>query len=349
MKYWTLAIVGICLIIIFGYVLIGVKNTSLKVSKKNILLPTSAQVAVKETDLSINRLRQQQYLGSELIIEKSLPDGLNYHQYIVSYLSYNLKIFALLTIPLTTQPNGGWPAILFDHGYIPPQEYQTAPAEGQYSAYVSILAQHGYVVLKPDYRGNGNSQGVPMQSYVSSGYIDDNMNALASLKKLSRVNPKKIGIWAHSMGGNIALHTLVMTSDIKAAVIWSGVVGTYPEILQWWQRRMSAHSIVGNDLDTYRLIMQMVQDNGTPDINITYWQDIDPNTYLQNISTPIQLDVGTGDTVVPPSFSTGLAQRLKKAGKSVSVYEYSGDDHNISQNFTVAMQHSISFFDLYLK
>lgn len=75
--------------------------------------------------LSIEYMRQQTYPGSEITVEQTLPTGANYNQYIASYKSDGLKIYALLTVPQGTKPKNGWPVIIFNHGFIPPDEYRT--------------------------------------------------------------------------------------------------------------------------------------------------------------------------------------------------------------------------------
>src|SRR5205814_1073917 len=82
----------------------------------------------------------------------------NYRQYVASYLSDGLKIFALLTVPNGAKPASGWPVIIFNHGYIPPTVYRTTE---RYVAYIDAFARSGYIVFKPDYRGFGSSQGTP--------------------------------------------------------------------------------------------------------------------------------------------------------------------------------------------
>lgn len=50
---------------------------------------------------------------------------MNYDRYVVSYQSEGLKIYALLTIPRDSKPPTGYLAIVFNHGYIPPDVYRT--------------------------------------------------------------------------------------------------------------------------------------------------------------------------------------------------------------------------------
>src|SRR3989442_13836522 len=88
---------------------------------------------------------------------------------------------------------------------------------------------------------------------------------------------------------------------------------------------------------------------GTPEQNPGFWSSISPMAYLADITAPIQLHHGTGDTEVPLQFSQSLAKDLQAAGKPVELYTYPGSDHNISQGFRLAMSRSAPYFDLYLK
>lgn len=115
-------------------------------------------------------------------MNKHLRDKNNYHQYIGSYLSDGLKIYGLLTVPLENPPPGGWPTIIFNHGYIPLDQYVTTE---RYQAYVNAFAQNNYVVFKPDYRGHGKSEGNPEGAYYSPVYTIDDLNAIMPVKKLS--------------------------------------------------------------------------------------------------------------------------------------------------------------------
>src|SRR3989344_5596994 len=172
----------------------------------NLAEPDDFGEAEKELhSLSIEALRAGDYPGSDIIVEQELSSGSNYKKYITSYRSEGLKIYALLTVPNGNPPEGGWPAIIFNHGYIPPAQYQTTE---RYVAYTDAFSSNGYVLLRPDYRGHGNSEGQPTGAYGSNGYTIDVLNALASLKKLRDpetssgrqiVNPERIGMWGHSM------------------------------------------------------------------------------------------------------------------------------------------------------
>lgn len=307
-------------------------------------IPTTASKSV--SPFSIMGMREKLYPGSHFASVQTLSKRNNYKRYIVSYISDGLTQYGLLTVPTGDKPASGWPAILFNHGYIPPGQYSTVDS---YASFVDAFASSGYVVFKPDYRGNANSQGTPTQPYVSPDYITDSMNALSSLKKYVNGNPKKIGVFGHSMGGNITLHELVISKNIAAAVLMAGAVGDEQSILEWWDRRFAAKSIAGNDLDTYYIVKKMEETSGTFSSNPTYWNSIDPTEFLSDIIAPVQIQVGTADTAVPVSFSTTLWDRLKEKEKTVEFYEYPGVDHNFTSVRSVALGRAVSFFDKYLK
>jgi uncharacterized protein len=291
-------------------------------------------------------MKKQSYPGSQITVVGKLNPGSNYSQYIVSYYSEGLKIYALLTIPDGNKPKEGWPVIIFNHGYIQPDIYRTTE---RYLAYVDTFARNGYIVFKPDYRGNGLSEGKPQGPYYSPAYTIDDLNAISSIRKYHDANPNKIGIWGHSMGGNITLRDLVITNDIKAAVIWGGVVGSYNDLINNWQRVVPYHPSA-RDLSLRNAgRSELINKYGTPSANPDFWDSIDPTSFISDISTPIQLDVGGNDEEVPPSFSVSLYDKLKAAGKMVEIYKYPGSDHNISQSFAEAMQNTLNFFNKYLK
>lgn len=338
---WKLTIFSLLILSFIGY-------SYFKNQPQETILPPKPDEKVADTNpLMISEMKKRGYLGSDIKIEETLSPGLNYNRYIASYLSDGLKIYGLLTVPNADKPKNGWPIIIFNHGYIPPKQYKT---EEKYVAYVDAFAKEGFVVFKPDFRGHGNSEGQPEGAYYSPAYAADVLNALSSVKKYPGVNPDKIGMWGHSMGGSITLRSMVVSKDIKVAVIWGGVVGTYDDFINNWQRRVTYRPPPNELANRNRLRSQIVQKYGSPKDNPAFWNTIDPNFYLSDISGPIQLHAGLEDEEVPWQFSQGLYERLKKVGKEVELYTYEGAGHNISSpSFEIAMQRSIDFFNKYLR
>ncbi len=307
----------------------------------NTPIPTAALIP---HPMSIISMRTGDYPGSEITIVKELDKGSNYRRYYAYYLSEGLKIYALLTLPNGDIPEGGWPAIVFNHGYIPPNVYRTTE---RYIAYVDEIAKAGYIVFRIDYRGHDASEGDATGAYGSPGYQIDVLNAVASIKQYPEVNPDKIGMWGHSMGGYLTLRTMVISKDVKVGVIWAGVAASYPDLLYNWRRTGSFTPSPSSRGVGWRT--HWIEAYGTPEQNPVFWDSVSATSYLADLSGPLQLHHGTEDEDVPLEFSIRLAELARDAEKIADLYTYEGDNHNISGNFSIAMQRTIAFFDLYLK
>ena len=307
------------------------------VTPTTAVLTTTPAATLRATGphpLQIEMMRQQSYPGSPIIVEQTLTPGANYDQYVVSYQSDGYKIYALMTIPNGTKPATGWPVIVFNHGYIVPSAYRTT--EG-YVAYVDAIARSGYIVFKSDLRGHGNSEGgnsVDDVVYGTPAYTVDVLNAVASLQDYEDADPNRIGMWGHSMGGQLMLRAMVVSQDIKAGVIWAGDIAPYPDLVAaYW----------GWD-------NEFIKEYGSLEQNPDFWASVTPNTYLSDLSGPLELHHSTTDEEVPVAWSEALAEACQAVdGPSCELYTYPGDNHNISANFGIAMQRTVAFFDRYVK
>ncbi|MCA9875705.1 MAG: alpha/beta fold hydrolase, partial [Anaerolineales bacterium] len=279
--------------------------------------PTATRWSVEPHPLQIEVMRQRSYPGSEIIVEQTLEPEETYNRYVVSYQSDGYKIYALMTVPNGAKPDTGWPVIVFNHGYVRPSWYSTT---GNYVPYMDMLARSGYIVFKSDYRGHGHSDGEETVGggYGLPDYTVDVLNAVASLKAYPDVDPHRIGMWGHSMGGQITLRAMVVSEDIKAGVIWSGVVAPYSEIIARWDFTRSPdfspemidsltatpQASAGNWLLNFSgWVNEFTTKYGNPDENPAFWDTISPNSYLADLSGPIQLHHSITDEMVPLAWS----------------------------------------------
>jgi len=237
-----------------------------------------------------------------------------YDRYLVSYLSEGLKIYALLTVPRGERPEAGWPVVIFNHGYVPPEQYRTTE---RYTAYTDAFSRNGYILFRSDYRGHGSSEGEPIGSYASPAYTIDVLNGMSSVMRHPDADPNRVGMWGHSMGGSITLRAMVVTDTIKVGVVWAGVTAPYPVIIDRWVQRWRDSPTptpdaedTADDWDDEFWRLDVIEENRA------FWDAIDPFTYLDEISGPVQIHHGTADESVPVEYSEILHASLEEAGQA---------------------------------
>jgi dipeptidyl aminopeptidase/acylaminoacyl peptidase len=329
---------------IFGYTTIS-----------NVDVSQAISAPTYQSPISIPYLRTIKFESNGLTIEQKLNDGGTYERFIVSYTSEGNKIYALLTVPKGEMPEGGFQAIVFNHGYIPPKQYST---QSNYVSYVDYLARNGFVVLKIDFRGNGQSEGIASGSYFSSSYTKDAISALKSLQKFEKVNPEKIGFWGHSMSGNLVLRSMLINKEIKAGVIWAGAVYSYADFAKYRIQDNSYSPIqtqpgtLINDpnRDTSQNTSKLRENYQETDFNNQYWSEVSLTKNIKYLEMPLQIHHAINDSVVNIGYSRDLAKILKENNKNFEFYEYDYGNHNIEGgSFNQAMDRTVKFFKNNLK
>lgn len=296
-------------------------------------------------ELTIPYLRNREY-KSTLGESKKNYETTSYIAYLTSYNSDGLKINGLLTEPKGEKPVEGWPAIVFIHGYIQPSLYKTTQ---NYYDYVDYLAKNGYVVFKIDLRGHGESEGEAGGAYYSGDYIIDVLNAYSALQNSGFVNPEKIGLWGHSMAGNVVLRALAVKPEIPAASIWSGAVYTYKDFAEYGIADGSYRPPADQTARQQRRKLLM-DTYGEPKDGNPFWNLVAATNYLSEFKSAIQLNHAVSDDVVDIGYSRGLNGILDKTNITHQLNEYSSGGHNISgSSFVSAMQSTVKFFNEFLK
>jgi len=313
--------------------------------------PVDAVAFEVGNELTVAALRTRYIPGSVITFEETLANGANYSQYIASYVSEGNRIYGLLTVPLGEVPPGGFKAIVFNHGYIPPSTYRTTE---RYVAYVDALARSGFVVFKIDLRGHGNSEGVATGSYYSPDYTIDAIAALKSLQTLDFVDPDGIGMWGHSMAGNLVLRAMLVEPEIKAGVIWAGAGYSYDDLATYGisdtSFRREPDTEDEQDLNSPRRRGRLIRETyGTPDSSHPYWRAVSLTANIRYLQSPLQLHHAADDMVVSVAYSRDLVAALQENGKFYEYYEYPGGGHNIdSPYFEEAILRTVAFFQQHL-
>src|SRR5258708_5938392 len=344
-----LRFISVFLLIIFviaiGFILLE-KNKSVSIPQsfiQQVFKPIATPFKFQE--LTIPYLRNRKYESKLGNLEK-YSENASYTSYLTSYDSDGLKINGLLTKPTGKMPDGGWPAIVFVHGYIDPTIYKTTQ---NYVAYVDYLARNGFVVFKIDLRGHDKSEGQASGAYYSSHYVIDTLNAREALKVSDFVNPNKVGLWGHSMAGNITFRSFAVMPDIPALVIWAGAGYTYSDLTLYRITDLSYHSPEINSIRAKQ--RQDLKDTyGDFDPNSEFWKQVAPTNYISDLKGAIEIHHAIDDNVVSIEYSRNLMKLLDNVSIDHKLYEYQTGGHNISgASFNTAMQRTVDFFNRYLK
>lgn len=346
-KILTFAISGIVIIFLGAGGLYLLSSESMSISA----VQQSAQVIHNATptpmpfyEMTIPALRSRTY-SSKLSNLEQVSENINYTSYLASYDSEGFRVNGQLTVPRGDEPEGGWPAILFVHGYIPPSEYQTL---SHYVDYVNYLARNGFVVFKIDLRGHADSEGEAGGGYFSSEYIVDVLNAKAALQESDFVNPDKIGFWGHSMAGNVISRAMAASPDTPAISIWAGAVYTYSDF-QEFGIDDNSYRPPSEESPARKRRTQLFETYGQFDPNHAFWKQVPMTNYLDRIKGAIQLNHAVNDEVVNIGFSRNFNSILNKTSIPHELNEYSSGGHNITgSTFNDAMQNTVIFFKKYL-
>jgi dipeptidyl aminopeptidase/acylaminoacyl peptidase len=317
----------------------------LRNTNKGIISLKNAATQGPYQEMTIPYLRERTY-SSKLAASELLANSESYTSYLTGYSSDGLRINALLTKPAGLHPKNGWPAIVFIHGYIPPTLYQT---QENYVDYVDFLANNGFVVLKIDLRGHGYSDGQPGGGYYGTDYVVDALNAYAALQSTSFVNKNAIGMWGHSMAGNIVLRSLAVRPTIPAAVIWAGAVYSYTDQRKYGINDQSYRP--PNTTSTQQSRRRELYDKvGSPSATSEFWRQVAPTSYLSDLKGAIEIHHAEDDDVVNIGYSRDLIELLDKTSVPHEFYTYQSGGHNITgSSFTLAMSRTVKFFKKYLK
>lgn len=264
------------------------------------------------------------------------------------------------------------PTIILVRGYVPLEIYQ--PGVGTQNA-AKVFASNGYLTLAPDFFGYGQSDPEPIDTWEARFIKPVNLYELIlSVQnepiKLTNttLQPNKVGIWAHSNGGQIALTMLAGTGSKYPTTLWAPVTAPFPYSVLFFTNESEDE---GKALR--KSLAKLEAEYDVFDFTIS--------KHIDKIMAPLQLHQGTADIAVPSSWSDAFAQLISAQNKvrqlqlederaslssastttnSVSpttspipftYFNYVGADHNLqpNDNWSNAISRDIDFMNSYLK
>ncbi|WP_417068400.1 alpha/beta hydrolase family protein [Niveibacterium terrae] len=227
-----------------------------------------------------------------------------------------MKIPAYLTLP-AGRAEKNLPLIVMPHG----GPFGIRDNWG-WNGEVQFLANRGYAVLQPQYRGSG---GYGRKHYAAGfkqwgrAMQDDLSDGIKYLVEQGIVNPKRVAIVGASYGGYAALAGGAYTPELYKGVVSRFGVSDLALMFKsnYWQE---SGSDKWYDFDARDMI-------GDPKKDAEQFRATSPVNAAANFRVPVLITQGQEDTRVIPKHATDMAAALRAAGKPVELMMVQGEGH----------------------
>jgi uncharacterized protein len=246
----------------------------------------------------------------------------------VPALGFNLA--STMTRPVTGAAKS--PAVVLIGGSGPTDRDETVAGIPIFGQLAGQLAEAGYLVLRYDKRGVGQSGGRP-EAATLADYAEDARAAVAWLAKRKDVDRNRIALIGHSEGAAVALLAAARENRVKAVVLVAGPGTTgYELILEQQLHALDRLTITPADRDA-RIALQRKLMNAV--INGRGWEGVpddlraaadtpwfrslltfDPAEALKKVRQPLLVVRADRDVQVPPHHGeklVALANQRKRA------------------------------------
>jgi dipeptidyl aminopeptidase/acylaminoacyl peptidase len=284
-------------------------------------------------EYTIEGLRAREYPGGDIQVRAVLTYTNVFTRYYIDYPSDDLTITGIMQIP---QGQGPFPVIILNHGYISASRYWSGADTWRAAEY---LNSRGYLTLAPDFRGWGQSDQAP--NYFWTGPVIDALNAISSLSSVPQADPHRVGMWGHSMGGGATTDAITVDARIKAAIIYAPTHANKLDSQRW--RRTPSVDRAYLDPDLNRAYNDAGQD-------ADFLRRASSINYLSQVTAPVQIHIGTDDTMTYPSWARQIRDGLQATRKEVEYFTYPGQGHALhDESWDLFMQRVSDFFDRYVK
>lgn len=282
-----------------------------------------------------------------------IDGGEGFSAYLVAYRQAGLLLHALVAVPQAAPPERGYPVLVAAHGFHPdPPRYGITP-EGRdwrpgnyYRPVPAAYAAAGFLVVMPDYRGHNRSQGreYTRRAWAHWYYAEDVAALLGGLTSIARADTQNLFLWGHSMGGEVALITLLAAEQrVRGASLWSTAAGPI------WERAFLAarkadplafdsDQVTKPALDLLEQELAALGPN--PDAAL-----LTPASQLARLRAPVIIHHAIGDQSTDPLGSARLAAELRRLRKPYAFHSYPGTNHFfVGAEFDTAVARDVAFF-----
>ena len=215
------------------------------------------------------------------------------------------RIPAMLTMPVGGKRTG-LPVVVYPHGG--PRDRD----EWGFDNYVQFLANRGYVVLQPQYRGStGFGIDHEKAGYGQWGKLiqDDITDATKWLIESGIADPGRICIVGQDFGGYAAIMGAAKNPELYQC---AASINAFLDLL-----------LMLEDSQNYIFDTIMRGTWNTPE----EMRSVSPYHQADSIEAPVLLIASERDTIVPPKHSKRMKKRLKRLGKDVTYVELADGEH----------------------
>ena len=235
--------------------------------------------------------------------------------FLVHYPSHDGKwtISALVYMPYNLPRQPVSPAIVYVHGG------PTAQTVNSFSRIIQYMANQGYIVIAPNYRGS-TGYGKEFQQAnlfdMGGGDLEDVLAAADWIKQTGYVDPKKLILMGGSYGGY-----MTMMGVTKAPEVWAAGVPIVP-FVNWFTEIENEDPVLQqSDLATM----------GDPVKNKALFEDRSPINFIDRVKAPLLLLAGGHDPRCPKTESQQVVDAIKKRGGTVEYKVYENEGHGFAK------------------
>jgi dipeptidyl aminopeptidase/acylaminoacyl peptidase len=235
--------------------------------------------------------------------------------FLVHYPSRDGKwtISALVYVPYNLPRQAVSPAIVYVHGG------PTSQTVNSFSRIIQYMANQGYIVIAPNYRGS-TGYGKEFQQAnlfdMGGGDLQDVLAAADWIKQTGYVDPKKLILMGGSYGGY-----MTMMGVTKAPDVWAGGVPIVP-FVNWFTEIENEDPVLQqSDLATM----------GDPVKNKALFEDRSPINFIDRVKAPLLLLAGGHDPRCPKTEAQQVVDAIKKRGGVVEYKVYENEGHGFAR------------------
>ncbi|PYX76178.1 MAG: hypothetical protein DMG72_05650 [Acidobacteria bacterium] len=235
--------------------------------------------------------------------------------YLVHYPSRDGKwtISAFVYAPYNLPRNAQHPAIVYVHGG------PAAQTVNSFNRFVQYVANQGYIVIAPNYRGSTGYGKEFRQANLfdmGGGDLQDVLAAADWIKQTGYIDPKKLILMGGSYGGY-----MTMMGVTKAPELWAAGVPIVP-FVNWFTEIQNEDPVLQQwDLATM----------GDLEKDKARYQDRSPINFVDQIKAPLLLLAGGHDPRCPKTESQQVVDAIKKRGGVVDYKVYENEGHGFAR------------------